>query len=195
MRMRLCLYILLLALAPTLRAEAKPTQAELDAEEQVMLAAADAEAGYAQSRLGGAVGVEGLQALDGSRSRGLGASIALTYKSEAPFPSIGQIGLVGWPADLYLGPASSPHPPLELFANITLLPLSVGPVDFGAFVRLSTKHLLSDIAERAALGIAVQWSLDRVWALRYQAGCSIDLNFVHVQLVSGLALDVVFPYL
>lgn len=161
----------------------------------VAAAAAAADEASSRNRMGGSLGMEGMNELTGARARGLGSSISFTYKSDEPFAVVGQFGVIAWPSAFYLNEANEvpDKAPWEIFLAATLLPLTWGPVDFGFFARLSAKHFFTTIADRAELGLAVQWRLDRTWALRYQAGCSIITNFLEPTLVSTLALDLAFP--
>ena len=158
-------------------------------------AAAAAEDEASRDRMGGSVGMEGMNELYGTRARGLGTSIAFVYKSDKPFALVGQLGVIAWPSAFLLDQANQvpDKAPWEMFLAASLLPLSWGPVDFGFFARLSAKRFFTTVADRAELGLAMQWRLDRTWALRYQAGCSIITNFLEPTLVSTLSLDVAFP--
>lgn len=158
-------------------------------------AASAAEDDPSRTRMGGSLGVEGMNELTGARARGLGTSITFTLKTEFPFAVVGQIGVIAWPSAFHLGQSNEvpDKAPWEIFLAASLLPWAIGPVDLGFFVRLSAPHFFTTVAERAELGLAIQWQLDRTWALRYQAGCSIITNFLEPTLVSTLSLDLAFP--
>lgn len=162
-----------------------------------MLAAAATAAGEESSRglIGGSLGMEGMNELFGARARGLGTSITFTFKMAEPFAMIGQVGAIGWPSAFHLGQASEvpDKAPWEMFVAATLLPLTLGPVDLGIVVRLLGPGFIITVAKRWELGLAIQWRLDRTWALRYQAGCSLITNFMEPTFVSTLTLDVAFP--
>jgi hypothetical protein len=175
--------------------------AELAAAEEELMAAAAADAAGEQepsrNRMGGSLGMEGRNELYGARARGFGTSIAFSYKGDDPFAMVFQVGAIAWPSAFFLNEENEvPHKaPWEVFLAASLLPFTFGPVDLGFFVRLSAKHFFTTIADRAEFGLAMQWQIDRTWALRYQAGCSIITNFQEPTLVSSLALDLTFPSL
>jgi hypothetical protein len=165
-------------------------------EEEAMIAASIAEQEANATRVGGSIGVEAVRSFRMPNAGGLGASIAVTIKSENP-RAVGQIGFSGWPTSFYRGPehAEDRLKAWEMFLAVTFYPIELGPVDLGAYLLLAANSIISSVAERGALGVSAQWSFDKHWALRYQLGCSADTNFTSAGLVSSLAVDVVVPYI
>jgi hypothetical protein len=171
-------------------------QAPTDDEQERMIAAAVAEAERTAPRIGASVGVEVGRAFRAPYARGLGASVAFTVKFEDP-RGFAQLGLTGWPSAFYRGPehAEERFEDWEVFLSAGVLPFTLGPVDFGFYLLLAASKPESSVANRAALGATVQWSFDRVWALRYQLGVTAGTNLAAAGLVSTLAIDMVFPYI
>jgi hypothetical protein len=167
-----------------------------DDEEELMIAAAVAKAEQAAPRIGASIGIEAVRSFRAPHTRGLGASVAFTFKFENP-RGIGQIGLTGWPSAFYRGPehAADRLDTWEVFLAASVLPITLGPVDVGFYLLLAANNFTTSLADRAVLGVAAQWSFDRVWALRYQLGFTAGANILNVGLVSTLAIDMVFPYI
>jgi hypothetical protein len=179
---------------PAAAPEPDPELAAAEAEEERLLAAAAAgEVDDETTYHGASLGLEGIRSLDSRVAASLGISASYSVRTFGQ-AGIGQIGLTAWPAAFELHNGDHTFAGLELFGAATLLPLSFGPVSLGVYVKL-TYGIHGNVPGHIVPGISAVWSLDRIWSLRYQIGCAFQTNFVAPQLVSALALDMLFPYL
>jgi hypothetical protein len=205
MKLGLCLGFALALSSISFKLAAQATAADAtrtEAEEQRMTAAAIAteeESAKQKLHIGASVGVEAVRAFRSTHARGLGASASFTAKQRGEVGSVvAQFGLTVWPSALYRGPehAEERLDSWEVFLSASIHPLVLGPLDLGLYLLLAAGHnLLTNVADRVALGISAHWSFDRMWALRYQLGCTMETNFVSLGMVSTLAIDMVFPYI
>ncbi|HET8940245.1 MAG TPA: hypothetical protein VFN67_42685 [Polyangiales bacterium] len=172
-----------------------------EAEEQRMIAAAlatEEESAEQKLYIGASIGVDAVRAFRSPHARGLGASASFTAKQRTDVGSVvAQFGISAWPSALYRGPEQAEErlDSWEAFLTAAIHPLTLGPLDLGFYLLLAAGHnLQTDVADRVALGVSAQWSFDRMWALRYQFGCTMETNIVSLGMVSALAIDMVFPY-
>jgi hypothetical protein len=156
-------------------------------------------------RYGFTVALEGSRAF-ASSAAGLGTSLSFLIKPNSG-AGLAQLGLLMWPHALRTGPDGitvngdsviiGPNPRLslrddwEFFVAAAYYPFDFDALDLGFYLRLTSSSLGSEMTGFAELGLSLQWSFAKGFALRYQVAPAMKTNFHDSQLVSTLALDVV----